>query len=320
MNREVDGYITDVEFTFDYEWSLCPTLLRLLAACRSVQFPASRPLRYLELGYGTGVPFNIHAAACTGEYWGTDINARHVASASGFAQISGSGAKVLDLSFADLLKQTDLPQFDVIVAHGVWSWVSEANRGIILELLRRHLVSGGLCYMNWVAMPNAAEFMAFQRLLRLSRRRANKNAGTLEALDGGIALAAALRDADSPYFAVTSRARGMFETNKNFDRHYLVHEFLHEHWQPFLFSEVAERLREAGLQFVSSVRPRDQFDDLLFGPAERALLGPLDDLWTRESVKDFLTFRRQRGSIFVKRAAPVDQSDSAHIPHDSNSS
>src|SRR5471030_3289905 len=139
MHREIDGYITDVEFTFDYEPTLCPTWLRLLAAGRSVPVSASSPLRYLELGYGTGVPFNIHAAACPGDYWGTDINTVHVASAGGLARISGSGARALDLSFADLLKRTDLPQFDVIVAHRIWSWVSEANRSLILKVLRRHL-------------------------------------------------------------------------------------------------------------------------------------------------------------------------------------
>jgi SAM-dependent methyltransferase len=142
MDEEFEGYVSATSYTHVYYPESAPSRLQLATFNRSIPFPSSRPLRYLELGYGNGVSFNIHAAASPGEYWGTDINPAHVAAATALATASGSGLKALASSFEELLERPDLPQFDVIVALGVWSWISDANRKTIVELLRRRLVEG----------------------------------------------------------------------------------------------------------------------------------------------------------------------------------
>ena len=303
--RELDGYRIDVEYNYDYHPELSPTLLRLLMLSQSVPFPASRPLRYLELGYGTGASFNIHAAACPGEYWGVDANAAHTASANALANASGAGPKALHLSFADLLRRTDLPSFDVIVAHGVWSWVSAANRELIVEILKRHLVDGGIFFMTSVALPAEAEIIPLQRLLRLQGHDEARAA---------TALAVALQAAGSPYFAPGSRAGGRLAALQNAHSSYIVHEYRNEDWQPFAFADIAAMLAPAGLQFVSGAALLDRYDDFRFTPAQCALLASIEDPVLRETARDFLRVRRHRDDVFVKQggsaqpaALPADQ-------------
>ena len=238
--QEIDGYRNDVAYNHDYHRELAPEALKLLTLARGWAFPSARPLRYLELGYGNGVSLNIHAAATPGEFWGTDIGPQHVETARALASASGSGLRLLDQPFADLLKRTDLPRFDIIVAHGVWSWVSRANRELILDILRTHLGDGGLFFLSTVAHPSEAELVPLQRLLR-----AQRTADPRAALD----LAVALRDAGSPYFAAGSAAGQRLEALKGAEPGYLVHEYLHAHWQPSLFAETAATLAGAGLRF-----------------------------------------------------------------------
>ena len=136
---ELDGYRCDLEYNFDYHRYISPAHLRLLALSRGIAFPdpSSRPLRCLELGFGTGVSMVMHSAACPGDYWGTDASPDHVRTARALADAAGTDVKLFPLSFADLLEHGGLPQFDVIVANGVWSWVSAANRAVIVDILDR---------------------------------------------------------------------------------------------------------------------------------------------------------------------------------------
>ena len=305
MDEEFEGYITAAPYTHVYYPESAPSHLQLATLNRSVPFPPFRPLRYLELGYGNGVSLNIHAAASPGNYWGTDINTAHAATANALAAASGSGLKALTSSFEELLERPDLPQFDVIAALGVWSWVSDANRKTIVELLRRHLVEGGLFCMSSIAMPGFGELAPLQRLLRLNLKNDVTSGTIFEKLESGIGLAKALQKAGSQFLAEDSFAGRKLETMKTADRAYLVHEYLHEHWKPTLFADTASQLQAAGLRFVGSAKPLDQFDELNFRPEALDLLASVDDPWLRETARDFLRSGHVRHDIYVKRNEPL---------------
>ncbi len=301
MDEEFEGYVTATPYTHVYYPESAPSRLHLATFNRSIPFPSSRPLRYLELGYGNGVSLNIHAAASPGEYWGTDINPAHVATANSLAAASGSGLKALASSFEELLEHPDLPQFDVIVALGVWSWVSDANRKTIVELLRRKLVEGGIFCMSSVAMPGFGELTPFQHLLRLNLKRGGTGGTIFDKLASGLGLATALQKAGSQFFAEESRAGRMLDGIKTSNPNYLVHEYLHEHWRPSFFAETASTLAEAGLRFVGNGRLLDQFDELNFGREALDLLASIDDLWLRETARDFLRSGHVKTDIYVKQ-------------------
>jgi SAM-dependent methyltransferase len=142
--------VAEIDYTYGYYRELQAGLMDfalLLAWQKPLGKGAdSKPLRYLELGYGQGLSLNIHAAASRGEFWGTDFNPAQAAGAAEMANASGSNLFLLDASFEELAQRDDLPLFDVIALHGIWSWISDLNRQFIVEIIRRHLRPGGVVY------------------------------------------------------------------------------------------------------------------------------------------------------------------------------
>ena len=55
-------------------------------------------------------------------------------------------AFTFDDAFADFCQRDDLPEFDYIGLHGIWSWISDDNRKIFVDFNRRKLAVGGVLY------------------------------------------------------------------------------------------------------------------------------------------------------------------------------
>src|SRR5262249_25958625 len=139
MDRETGwtaGYVTELEYVHGYYRELCPGLLRLACLSAGIAPCPTKQLRYLELGYGQGLSINIHAAAVDGDFWGTDFNPTQVAHARALAEASGSQAKLFEDSFAEFAVRPDLPEFDIIGLHGVWTWISDENGRLIVDIIR----------------------------------------------------------------------------------------------------------------------------------------------------------------------------------------
>lgn len=304
--KNFDGYIAEIDYTFGYYRHLAPTFLRLATLNQAAPFPSRRSLRYLELGCGNGISLNIHAAASPGEYWGTDVNPTHIDYAKDLAGSSGANLCLLDLSFADLLDRNDLPEFDVIVAHGVWSWVSNKNRGLIVELLRRKLAAGGVFYVSYNALPGCAGVIPLQQLLQLHSKKISYDKIILDRLKAGFDFATKLRSAGSKFFSQMPMADEWLEEIHTKNPIYLCHEYLQEHWRPFSFSEIAAMLSEADLKFVASADLLDHYDDLTVGAKGLALLESVKDPWMRETARDLLRNQNFRKDIFIKGQASLD--------------
>jgi hypothetical protein len=63
------------------------------------------------------------------------------------------------------LQREALPPFDFIVAHGVYSWVAAHERQTIRDLVRDHVVPGGLLYVSYNSLPGWAGEMPLRKLL-----------------------------------------------------------------------------------------------------------------------------------------------------------
>jgi len=123
---------------------MSPVHLELVMKHRGYVCNSGRPLRYLELGIGQGLSLAMHAATCSGEYYGNDFMPAHIAQAREFMAASGVNASLMEDSFEELAQRDDIPEFDVISMQGVWSWTSQRNREVIVDLIRRKLVAGGV--------------------------------------------------------------------------------------------------------------------------------------------------------------------------------
>ena len=74
------------------------------------------------------------------------------------AVASGADIDLYEDSFEDFARRTDLPPFDHIGLHGVWSWISDRNRTVIVGFIQRKLKPGGVLYVGYNALPGRAAF------------------------------------------------------------------------------------------------------------------------------------------------------------------
>ena len=157
------GYVVDVEYTHGFYQELTPSLLGFLALLQGVQSPdpGASSLTYCELGCGQGFSTNLLAAANPQiQFHATDFNPGHIVGAQNLARAAAvKNVHFYDDSFAEFLSRDDLPDFDFITLHGIYSWVSPENRQTIVEFIRRKLKPGGLVYISYNTMPGWASMM-----------------------------------------------------------------------------------------------------------------------------------------------------------------
>ncbi len=295
-----EGYPTE-EYIFGYFTELAPGILRLACLSEGLGPPASKPLRYLELGFGQGVTINIHAAAVPGEFWGTDFNPTYAAFARTLADASGSGAVLLNDLFAELAERSDLPEFDIIALHGIWSWVSDENRRIIVDIIRRKLRVGGLVYISYNCFPGWGPTAPLRHLIKLYGDLASSDvANMVDRLDAGMKFAQQVVDAGARYFRDTPLAIGTLKAMNEKDKRYLSHEYLTHDWRLMAFSDVARMLLEAKLAFAASATLLDHIDAVNLRIEGQKLLAEIKHPILRQSVRDYMINRNFRRDIFVK--------------------
>jgi len=298
------GYVQSVDYTHHYCRELSPALLDFACLSRGIATSLTdRPLKYLELGFGQGLSLNVHAAATQGEFWGTDFIPAHVLNARELAASWQSDARLCEDSFEDFANREDLPEFDVIAMHGVWSWISPQNRAVVLDIVRKRLAPGGVFYLSYNALPGCAAELPVRNLLKLHTEQVSPPLlGVPEKLDAALAFMRALAEGGSRLFHDHGESRALLERVSGQNRKYLAHEYLGSHWQPMGFAEVAELASEAKLEFATSATLSDHLDGVGFPDRAKKLLDEAKHPILRETVRDYLVNQRFRRDIFVKGA------------------
>ncbi len=303
-----EGYVQEIDYTHDYYRELAPAHLDFACLSRGVStLLDSRPLRYLELAFGQGVSVNIHAAACPGEYWGFDFNPTHAANARDLARAAGTDAQLFDDSFEEFAAREDVPEFDVIVMHGTWSWISAENRNLVVDIVRRKLAPGGVFYVSYNCWPGSAAEMPLRHLLVEHAALAGPESRGLGAkIDASLDFAQSLVDADARYFRQQPALKDWLSRMRAHSRSYLAHEYFNRDWHPMPSSEVARTLSAAKLTFVASAMLTDHLDGVgLPGRKASDLVAGITHPMLRETVVDFMVNQRFRRDVFVKGPRPM---------------
>ena len=147
MFSRAEGYVEEIPYTYGYHPEITPANMSLALALAGVEAPVVRTA--CEFGFGQGVSLAINSVAGDALWFGNDLLPEHVAQAR--ALVAGTDAKIVltDETFAEFCVRDDLPLFDYVALHGVWSWVSARNRDTIVRFLRERLAPGGVVYVGW---------------------------------------------------------------------------------------------------------------------------------------------------------------------------
>jgi len=294
------GYVHDLAYTDNFFAELAPAHLNYVAILNGFRpRPLDRPFTYCELGCGNGQSSTVLAAANpAGQFFACDINPTHVQTARRWAE-SGKvdNLTFLEASFQQMVS-ANLPDFDFIVFHGVYSWISAEARRAIAAFMQRKLKPGGLVYNSYNCLPGWSNVAPLQRLMtELSPSDAPDTAARV-----GPALDAIkeLRDLKIAYFAANPGASQFVDRVSGQPKSYLVHEYFNRDWTLFYSADVARELQAAKLTYVGSATLIENHRSVLMGQQAAALLAKQPTRERQELLKDFVINQRFRRDVFAK--------------------
>jgi predicted O-methyltransferase YrrM len=299
------GYVSDVEYTAGFYPEQSPVLLNFVAVLNGYEpLPLNRPFNYFELGFGRGVTVNLLAAGNpNGKFYATDFNPAHVAGANALAsEAKLDNITLLESSFAELASgAVELPQFDFITLHGIYTWVTQENQNHIVDFVARYLKPGGIVYISYNALPGWTSILPLQRLL-VEYGDAFPNRSDIQ-VGNAAEFVQKLVDAKVGYFSsggatLHTRLEGLKKHNRN----YLVHEYMHKHWQPMYHADVARDFGDAKLEFIGAADLSQAYPKLYLDEEKAALLKTLPDPAMQETLKDYCLNTSFRKDVFVRGA------------------
>ncbi len=305
------GYVADIGYTYGYYTELNP--LRIKLAFLNAGLAVPDVTRACELGYGQGLSANLHAAASTVHWSGTDFNPSQAAFAQELSQAAGANAALFDDAFADFANRPDLGEFDYIGLHGIWSWISDENRAVIVDFIRRRLKVGGVLYISYNTLPGWAAFAPIRHLMvEHAAVLGAEGKGIVSRVDGALDFADKLLATNPLFLRASPQVKTRLDRVKEQNRHYLAHEYFNRDWHPMHFATMADWLEPAKLQYACSAHYLDHVDAINMSPEQVAFLKEIPDPMFRESVRDFVVnqqFRRDYWVRGIRRVTPLEQAE-----------
>ncbi|MEN3951384.1 class I SAM-dependent methyltransferase [Iodidimonas sp. SYSU 1G8] len=297
MSNWSEGYLVDVGYTYGYYSELNPLRARLALLKSGFAVPPVGAA--CELGFGQGLSVNMHAAAGEARWHATDFNPSQAA----FAQDLGAvtGASLFDQSFAEFCARDDLPEFDFIGLHGIWSWISDENRAVIVDFLRRKLKVGGLCYISYNTLPGWAAVGPLRHLMtQHADTMSAPGAGVVPRIDAALDFADRLMATNPAYARTAPVAAERLKSLRKSDRNYLAGEYFNDNWVPMYFSDVAAQLSGAKLSYACSATYREHVEALNLSDDQQTILGEIADPVFRETVRDYMVNQQFRRDYWVR--------------------
>ncbi len=305
MSDWTAGYVADIGYTYGYYPELNPLRVKLAFLNQGLVYPEIGSA--CELGFGQGLSVAMHAAASIVDWHGTDFNPAQAGFANELARASGTAPRLYDEAFDAFASRPELPQFDYIGLHGIWSWISDANRAVIVEFIRTHLKVGGVLYISYNTQPGWAAFAPMRHLLtQHAKVMGSEGQGILGRVDGALGFAEKMLDTNPAYKRANPQVATRLARIKEQTRSYVAHEYFNRDWMPMHFATMAEWLAPAKVEFACTAHLMDHVDALNLSQEQQNFLREIPDAHLRESVRDFMVNQQFRRDYWVKGARTLN--------------
>jgi methyltransferase-like protein/SAM-dependent methyltransferase len=263
--------------------------------------------RALELGCAGGGNLIPMAYGLPESEWvGIDNSQRQIADAQ--TAVAALGLKNATFEQRDVLDITpDFGQFDYIIAHGVYSWVSPEVRDKVLQICKQNLAPNGIAYVSyntypgWHMMGIIRDAMCYhtRRLTEPSERAAQGRA----MLDFLAEFASTENTAYGHLLKVYSEfLEGELKGASSRGDALLLRDELAEFNAPVYFHQFVERAARHGLQYLVEANFPTVFLDNVSPEVKQALRGMAQDPIELEQYMDFLRNRSFRQTLLCHDA------------------
>lgn len=306
VSNWASGYVTDLSYTHGYYKELSPGILRFASLAKGVEscLQLEDGINYCELGCGQGFSINLLAAANSEiQFYATDFNPEQIAGAKKLAHAAGTkNIHFFDSSFSEFENNTQLPKFDIIALHGIYSWISKEQREIIVRFIERKLKPGGLVYVSYNCMPGWVNVPPLRHLMTM---QASENAGSIPSkINESFEFVERLNEVGARYFTANQGVHKRFQSLKELSPNYLAHEYFNEDWNLFYHSDVSDELSRARLSYVASAHLLDHVDAINLTSKQVEFLNDVRNTSNRETLRDYIVNQQFRRDIFSRGAIP----------------
>ncbi len=306
MKDWTSGYVADIGYTFGYYAELNPLRSNLALLNHGIVTPKFESA--CELGFGQGLSTNIHAAASNVEWFGTDFNPAQAGFAQELTAASGCNNQFLDEAFEEYCNRSDLPDFDFIGLHGIWSWISDENRAVIADFVRRKLKVGGVLYISYNTLPGWAAFAPLRHLMTEHAEIIGaEGRGLVSRINDAIEFADQLLQTNPIYHRANPLVVDRIKKLKEQNADYLAHEYFNRDWHPMHFATMGRWLDKAKVNFACSASYLDHVDTLNLTADQQKFLADIPDPMFRESTRDFMVNQQFRRDYWVKGARKMNR-------------
>jgi SAM-dependent methyltransferase len=309
MTDWAQGYVTDVGYTHSFFRELAPSWLNYVAVINGCR-PRSleKGFTHIDLGCGFGQSSLLVAAGNPqGEFYAVDFNPLHIATARQQAARLGVGnVQFIERDFADLLDE-DLPDFDFITLHGIYSWIGVEARQAIQRFIYAKLKPGGIVYNSYNCLPGWAPDSPIRRLLyEFGAAHHGDSAKRVELAAND---AKEIADLKYGYFRANPAAVSYIGSLSKRNSSYLAHEYLNAAWNPFYSVDVADEMAAAKLTYAGSATLNENHLEIILTDSALASCRKQPTERLRQLVQDFQTGQRFRRDVFVRGHARLDRAE-----------
>jgi SAM-dependent methyltransferase len=313
MTTWTDGYVADIAYTYGYYSELNPARIKLAFIANGMVYPEIGTA--CELGFGQGVSTNLHSSSSKVSWWGTDFIPSQAAFAQELAAISG--AQLFDQSFAEFCTRQDLPDFDFIALHGIWTWISDENQKVIVDFVRRKLKVGGVLYVSYNTLPGWSTAAPLRHLMSEHRKKlSGSGIGVVNQVEAALAFTDRLLETNPLWSRSNPSIAERFKKLKPQNKNYLAHEYFNQAWHPMYFADMARYMEPAKLTFACSAHYTEYLDVINLTAEQQTLLKEIADPHFRQSIRDFMVNQQFRKDYWVKGArtlSPIEKIEALRL-------
>ena len=286
-----------------------PAYLEAYGTLVGLKPPTAKTARVLELGatYGGNIISQaMHNPEAT--FVGIELSQDQVE--KGNKIISDAKLDNVSLLQGDILNfDESLGNFDYIIAHGFYSWISDEMKDKLLDIISHHLADNGIAYVSYNTYPGWHTMEEVRQLMLFANRGYDDLTHKEKVLRGktvGSLVGAQILNYDN-LKERNSKFLGALRSVMQKDDYYVGHDHLEPHNDPCYFYQFNDHLKAHNLSYVcdadltlSMVRT---YDESIADKLKKLAPNSHAD---QEQYLDFMLDTTFRKSIICKESAAKD--------------
>jgi hypothetical protein len=261
--------------------------------------------RVLEVACSEGVNIaSMAVAAPASEFLGIDIAESPIL--RGAETIAWAGLDNVKLRVADIRDAQAIDgEYDYIIAHGVYSWVSADVRAALMATIGKKLSANGVAFISYNVFPGCRVRETIRDYLVHVLRDIADPQQRMEAARAALEYQISGWSEDHPFQkALLEAARDNLERPIEV----LFHDEMGEVWEPQFLSDVCAAARAQGLDYLADAHPSLLNDGLFPSVRFEAARKHTGGDWAEfEQWLDFTDMRPFRWSLFCRAGEKIER-------------